>query len=178
MPNSVYIATSLDGFIARNDGSLDWLMEYPNPDKSDFGFYSFLERIDGIIMGRKTFEVVLGFGEWPYTKPVFVLSSSLKEIPAHLSNQATLCQGDLKTLLAQLAAQGISNIYIDGGKTIQSFMSLDLIDELIISRIPIILGSGISLFEKSGAEYKFNHISTDVFSNGITKSRYIRDRSL
>ena len=177
MPNSVYIATSLDGFIARKDGSLDWLMNYPNPDKSDFGFYSFMERIDGIIMGRKTFEVVLGFGEWPYTKPVFVLSSSLKEIPAHLSNQATLCQGDLKTLLVQLTAQGISNLYIDGGKTIQSFMNLDLIDELIISRIPLILGSGISLFEKSEAEYKFTHISTDVFSNGITKSRYTRDRS-
>jgi len=96
MSNIVYIATSLDGFIARKDGSLDWLMEYPNPEKSDFGFASFLDRIDGIIMGRKTFEVVLGFREWPYTKPVFVLTTSLKEMPAHLRNKAALCQGDLK----------------------------------------------------------------------------------
>jgi dihydrofolate reductase len=176
MSNIVYIAASLDGFIARTDGSIDWLMEYPNPEKSDFGFASFLDRIDGIIMGRKTFEVVLGFAEWPYNKPVFVLTTSLKEIPAHLRNKVELCQGDLKKLLAQLVNKGISDIYIDGGQTIQSFMKLDLIDELIISRIPIILGSGISLFKNLEAEYKFKHISTDVFSNGITKSHYLRER--
>jgi len=177
VPNIVYIATSLDGFIARRDGRIDWLMNYPNPENSDFGFSMFLESIDAIIMGRKTFEVVLGFGEWPYTKPVFVLTKSLKEIPAHLQTKASLCQGDLKTILAQLAAKDISNIYVDGAKTIQSFINLDLIDELIISRIPIILGSGIALFNNLKTEYKFKHISTDVFSNGITKSRYLRDRS-
>lgn len=176
MANIVYIATSLDGFIARKDGSLDWLMEYPNPEKSDFGFVSFLDRIDGIIMGRKTFEAVLGFGEWPYTKPVFVLTTSLKEIPAHLRNKAEICHGDLLTILAQLGKKGISNIYIDGGQTIQSFMKLDLIDELIISRIPIILGSGISLFKNIESEFKFKHISTDIFSNGVTKSQYLRER--
>lgn len=152
-------------------------MDYPNPEQSDYGFLSFMERIDGIIMGRKTFEVVLGFREWPYTKPVFVLTTSLREIPDHLRRQVSLCQGDLKTVLAQLAAKGISNIYIDGAKTIQSFLNLDLIDELIISRIPMILGSGIALFNNLETEYKFNHISTDVFSNGITKSRYLRDRN-
>jgi len=152
-------------------------MSYPNPEKSDFGFFSFMEQIDGIIMGRKTFEVVLGFGEWPYTKPVFVLSHTLKEIPANLRQQATLCQGDIKVILQKLAAQGISQIYVDGGTTIQSFLNQDLIDELIISRVPIILGSGINLFENIEREYKFNHISTEIFSNGITKSEYLRDRS-
>ena len=74
MANIVYIATSLDGYIARKDGSIDWLTDIPNPEGSDFGFSAFMERIDGIIMGRGTFETVLSFGQWPYSKPVFVLS--------------------------------------------------------------------------------------------------------
>ena len=81
MANYVYIATSLDGFIADKDGGLDWLMEIPNPDKSDYGFAEFMNTVDALLMGRKTFEIVVSFGQWPYTKPVFVLSNSLKEIP-------------------------------------------------------------------------------------------------
>jgi len=81
MPIIVYIATSLDGHIAKKDGSIDWLMEVPNPDNSDYGFSEFIERIDGIIMGRNTFETVVGFDQWPYSKPVFVLSNNLKKPP-------------------------------------------------------------------------------------------------
>src|ERR1700730_970532 len=86
MSNTIYIATSIDGYIAREDGTIDWLMEIPNPEKSDYGFSVFLDRIDGMIMGRKSFEAVLEFKEWPYSKPVpvFVLSSSLKELPGNL----------------------------------------------------------------------------------------------
>ena len=78
----VYVATSLDGFIAASDGSVDWLTEIPNPDGSDFGFGAFMRGVDALVMGRNTFETVLGFGSWPYDKPVFVLSETLTEVLA------------------------------------------------------------------------------------------------
>jgi len=174
MANIVYIATSLDNFIARKDGSIDWLMEIPNPDNSDYGFLSFMNRIDCIIMGRSTFETVAAFREWPYTKPVFVLSSSLKEVPVELKDVAEIIQGNLRELLASLKTRGMKDLYIDGGKTIQSFLKLDLIDELIITRIPIILGSGIPLFGDMDVEIKFDLISTDVLHGGLVKSSYSR----
>ena len=174
MPNIVYIATSIDGYIARKDGNIDWLMEIPNPDHSDYGFSAFMERIDGIVMGRKTFDLVVSFGKWPYSKPVFVLSNSLNSVPDHLKGKAEIVRGNLKLLLDSLYQNGYTNLYIDGGKTIQSFLRQDLIDEIIITRIPIILGSGIPLFENMDSEIRFEHIETEIFNNALVKSRYIR----
>ena len=174
MANIVYIATSLDGFIARKDGSIDWLMEIPNPDNSDYGFSDFMKRIDGLIMGRNTFELVLKFGQWPYTKPVFVLSRKMKEIPDHLRYKAELIQGKLNTIIEVLKEREFENLYIDGGKTIQSFLKQDMIDEIIITRIPIILGSGIPLFKEMDFELRFEHIQTEVLNKALVKSRYIR----
>jgi dihydrofolate reductase len=174
MANIVYIATSLDGYIARKDGNIDWLMETPNPDNSDYGFSAFMDRIDGIIMGRSTFETVLAFNEWVYAKPVFVLSNTLKEVPSEVKDKAEIIQGDLRDLVASLKTRGMKDLYIDGGKTIQSFLKLDLIDELIITRIPIILGSGIPLFDKLDLEIKFSHRKTEVFGEELVKSIYLR----
>jgi len=174
MANIVYIATSIDGFIARKDGNLDWLMEIPNPDNNDFGFALFMERIDGIIMGRKTFEAVLGFNEWPYTKPVFVLSNSLSSVPEAYLEKATIVKGNIENILEALRKKGIENRYIDGGKTIQSFLKKNLIDELIITRVPIILGSGIPLFEGMDFDIKFKHISTEIFNEQLVKSHYTK----
>ena len=178
MSNTVYIATSIDGYIAREDGSIDWLMELPNPDKSDYGFSVFLERIDGIIMGRKTFETVLGFNEWPYTKPVpvFVLSNSLDELPGKLSGKVEIVRGELKRIIELLKEKRINNLYVDGGKTIQSFLKEDLIDEMVITRIPILLGSGIPLFNKNNLELEFEHAGTEVYNNMIVRSKYLRKR--
>ncbi|MBN2440221.1 MAG: dihydrofolate reductase [Spirochaetales bacterium] len=174
MSTIVYIATSLDGYIARKDGNLDWLMEIPNPGKSDFGFAAFLNRIDGIIMGRKTFEAVLSFHEWPYFKPVFVLSSTLKKVPDNLRDKAEIVTGKLKTILTSLKDRGCNNLYIDGGQTIRSFLKQDLIDEFIITKVPVILGSGIPLFTDMPLEIKFAHIETEIFNNTLVKSRYVR----
>lgn len=174
MSNIVYIATSLDGYIARKDGNLDWLMEIPNPEDSDFGFSSFMENIDGIIMGRKTFEAVLGFGKWPYSKPVFVLSNTLKTIPIDLEGKAELLHGNLRAIIDSLQNKGFNNLYIDGGKTIQSFLEQNLIDEIIITKIPIILGSGIPLFVDFDLEIKLEHIKTEVYNNALVKSHYRR----
>ena len=179
MSNIVYIATSIDGYIAREDGSIDWLMELPNPDQSDYGFSVFLNRVDGIIMGRKTFETVLGFNAWPYphSKMVFVLSTSLNEMPLTLSGHVEIIKGDLTEIIASLKERGFNNLYIDGGKTIQSFLKEDLIDEMIITRIPILLGAGIPLFEKNNMELKFEHVETEVHNNMLAKSKYLRKRS-
>jgi len=174
MANIIYIATSLDGYIARKDGNIDWLMELPNPDKSDYGFSDFMKRIDGLIMGRNTFNLVLKFGQWPYTKPVFVLSKTMKEIPDEMKSKAEPVRGNLNTIVERLNKKGFENLYIDGGKTIQSFLKQDLIDEIIITRIPIILGSGIPLFGEMDLELRFEHVQTEVLNNALVKSRYLR----
>ena len=124
MSNIVYIATSLDGYIADSDGGLDWLQTVPNPHQDDLGFNDFMAGIDALVMGRNTFDVVCGFGgEWPYPKPVFVLSSSLKEIPDEYRDKAELVSGSLDEVVASLHQKGFRNLYIDGGKTVQGFHS-------------------------------------------------------
>ncbi len=172
MANFVYIATSLDGYIAGPDGELDWLMNYPNPEKSDFGFGKFIKKIDALIMGRKTYEKVLSFGTWPYPKPVFVLTSTLREIPEHLEGKVELVNGDLRSIVNDLNDRWFKNIYIDGGQTVQSFMQADLVDELIIARIPIVLGGGIPLFGKLDHPQHFELVDHEKFKNGITKTSY------
>lgn len=178
MANIVYIATSLDGYIAREDDSIDWLMELPNPTQSDYGFSLFMERIDAIIMGRRTFETVMGFGQWPYpaTKPLFVLSNTLRAIPTDLPAPVELVNGDLKSILSSLNKKGLHEFYVDGGKTIRSFLREDLIDEIIITRIPILLGAGIPLFDGNNQELKFDHVETELHHNMLVKSRYLRKR--
>ena len=176
MSNYVYIATSLDGFIATSDGGLDWLMEIPNPDKSDYGYADFIDRVDALVMGRNTFEKVLTFGEWSYTKHVFVLSNSLTEIPENLTGKAEIITGNVTDVVRKLNQQGYRNLYIDGGKVIQSFLKEDLIDELIITRIPILLGKGIPLFGDIDQRLKFKHIKTEVLNKMLVKSYYARDR--
>ncbi|MDA3860704.1 MAG: dihydrofolate reductase family protein [Melioribacteraceae bacterium] len=172
MSNIVYIATSIDGFIAREDGNIDWLMETPNPDNSDFGFGEFMNTIDAIVMGKNTFEVVLSFGEWPYTKPVFVLSNTLDKIPDNLIGKAEILKGNPLSIIKELNIKQFYNLYIDGGKVIQGFLELGLIDEMIITKIPVILGSGIPLFTKDSNEQKFEHVKTEVFNNALVKSHY------
>ncbi len=174
MANTVYIATSLDGYIARKDGSIDWLTEIPNPEQSDYGFSAFMERMDGVVMGRKTFELVTSFDTWPYSKPVFVLSRTVKEIPSALRGKAECVNAPLEEVAESLKARGMNHLYIDGGKTIQSFLQLDLIDELIITLIPIILGSGIPLFAEMDREIRFERVKTETLSKDLVKNTYVR----
>ncbi|MGL1893633.1 MAG: dihydrofolate reductase family protein [Spirochaetaceae bacterium] len=174
MKNIVYISSSLDGFIAKKDGGLDWLMNIPNPDNNDYGFSAFMESIDGLIMGRNTFEMVLSFGEWLYTKKVFVLSNTLKTIPEHLKDRAEIVNGELTQIVTKLNDRGFNNLYIDGGKTIQSFLKLDLIDEMIISQVPILLGSGIPLFSDLDKELNFKVVKTEKLNDFLVQSHYVR----
>jgi dihydrofolate reductase len=176
MSNIVYVATSLDGYIAGPNGELDWLNEIPNPNKSDFGFKEFMDSIDAIVMGRKTYEKVLAFdGEWPYSKKVFVLSNSLTEVDLSLKDKAEIIKYSPREITIALRERGYYNLYIDGGTTIQGFLADDLIDELIITRIPIILGGGIPLFGKLNERLNFKHFSTQVLEDFLVKSHYKRE---
>ncbi len=175
MTTIVYIATSLDGYIADRDGSLDWLHNIPNPDASDFGFADFMAGIDALVMGRVTFETVCGFeGSWPYSKPVFVLSNTLDRVPAEFADKAEIIKGPLPTVLKTLHARKYTQLYIDGGKTVQSFLSEDLIDEMIITRIPILLGGGARLFGSLAAPLELEHVHSEVLAGALVQSHYRR----
>lgn len=174
MANMVYIATSLDGFIADRNGGLDWLTSVPNPEGSDFGFGDFMNRVDALVMGRKTFDTVVSFDGWPYSKPVFVLGRSLPLIPESLAGKAEGIIGGPREVVDMLRAKGYRNLYIDGGQTIQSFLREDLVDELVITRVPVLLGGGIPLFGHLDAHLDFEHVGEEDLGNGLVKSRYLR----
>lgn len=173
MRNHVFIATSLDGYIADKNDSLDWL---PAPDESkDFGYNSFMEKVDAIVMGKNTFNMVLSFGiEWPYTKPVYVLSNSLKSVPKKLESKVFLLNTTPKKVVENLEKKGYKNLYIDGGICIQNFLEEDLIDEITVTIIPTLLGTGKSLFGKLSHQVKFNCIETKVIE-GIVQNYFVKD---
>jgi dihydrofolate reductase len=170
-----YIATSLDGYIARTNGDISWLDEIPNPENSDFGYSEFISNIDAIIMGRHTFEKVLEFDHWPYEQLVFVLSNTLKKVPEYLIDRVEIISGDLETILEDLEKRELKNLYVDGGKTIQSFLKEDLIDEMIITTIPILLGDGIPLFGHLGRDLKFKCVKVELRGD-LVKHYYQRIR--
>ena len=173
MTNSVFIATSLDGCIADKQGKLDWLNEIPNPDHNDAGYAAFMERMDAIVMGRNTYETVIGFdGEWPYRKPVFVLSRTLKSIPEKHQDNVELLQGTPREIIQTLHQKGHQNLYIDGGNTIQNFLRDHLIDEMIITSIPILLGGGAKLFGDLAEPIKFELVKSNVLLNAMVQNHY------
>ena len=175
MRTTVYVGTSLDGFIAKKDGDIDWLVKYQNKEVHN-SYHEFISRIDAMVIGRGTFEKVIEFPEWPYEKKVFVLSTSLKQIPETLKEKATLVAMKPAALLSYLSDKAFSNIYVDGGKVIQSFLREDLIEELIITRVPELIGTGIALFDHLDKDLRFEHISTNIYSDGLVKSQYKRTR--
>lgn len=172
MANKVFIATSLDGFIADENGGIDWLTTMPNPTEGDAGFSKFMDGIDALVMGRNTFEKVLGFDiPWPYSKKVFVLSNSIKSVDAKLAEKVVVVRDGPKEIVRNLNSQGFTNLYIDGGRVIQSFLREGLIDEMIITQAPIILGRGIPLFSDL-PRVRLEHQSTTAFDNGMVQSHY------
>jgi len=175
MKTFVYIGTSLDGFIARKDGDIDWLTKFANEEAFD-SYKKFTAMIDAIVIGRGTFEKVLDFPTWPYDKKVFVLSNSVKQVPEELKSKLTLLAMKPAALLDYLRQKGFSGIYVDGGKVIQDFLQADLIDELIISKVPVLIGSGIPLFGFLENDLTFEHVRTEKYSNGLVRSYYERKR--
>jgi dihydrofolate reductase len=170
---SVYIAASVDGFIARKDGSLDWLEH--DSGGEDYGYGDFMAAVDTIIMGRNTYEKVLTFEGWPYESySVVVLSHTLNvhDVPRHLAGKVEITSATPAALVETLAAAGVQHLYVDGGKIIQSFLREGLINELIISRIPVLLGEGIPLFGTLACDIKLTHVETKTFASGLVQTRY------
>ncbi|MCP4116784.1 MAG: dihydrofolate reductase [Desulfobacteraceae bacterium] len=177
MSNIVYIATSLDGYISDKDGGLDWLQMVPNPDNLDFGWANFMNRIDAVVMGRKTFETVCSFDcDWPYTKPVFVLSSSLKSFPEEYEGKAEAIGGPVSEVLKTIKNKGYEHLYIDGGVTVQNFLKEDLIDEMIITVIPVLLGGGTPLFSELPKQMEFECVKSEVILDAMVKNHYRRKK--
>lgn len=176
--NRVFIATSIDGYIADKDGGLDWLNAIPNPEGIDMGYGEFTSQIDALVMGRTTFETVCSFGiDWPYQIPVFVLSTTLSELPAEYEGKVELVKGRLSEVLATIHKKGFTQLYIDGGKVIQSFLKEDLIDDMIITTIPTLLGGGTSLFGELADSLDFECVESKVFLEAVVQNHFVRRMS-
>lgn len=171
---SVFIATSLDGFVARQDGDISWLTDTEYIiETEDFGFAEFYASVDAIVMGRKTYETALGFTEWPYAnKRVVVLSHASISIPSQLAGNVEHMSGSPAEVAQRLEASCTRHVYIDGGQTIQGFLKAGLIDEMTITTIPILLGSGIPLFGLSEHEFSLQLLTSHAYSNGFVQTKY------
>jgi len=170
---SVFVATSMDGYIAREDNSIDWLENLEANGDQDYGYHEFISNIDAILMGRNTFDVVKKLKDWSYNgMPIFVLTHHPLDLhPGKYTNVHPI-QGEPRQVLADLEKRGFNHLYIDGGKTITEFLSASLVDEMIITRIPILLGKGIPLFGSLEKEIKLELKSTIDFKDGLIQNTY------
>ncbi len=166
---SVFVGTSLDGYIARADGRFDFL---PPGGGEPHGYHEFMATVDALVIGRNTYDIVLNFPEWPYEqKPVFALSTrSLAPAPAGAIVERL--SGEPAEVVAELQSRGIRHIYVDGGITVQRFLRAGLIDRIIITRVPVLTGNGIPLFGDLERDLQLRHIATRSFPSGLVQSEY------
>jgi dihydrofolate reductase len=168
MTASVFVGTSLDGFIARKDGRFDFLPDDPEPH----GFEEFLASVDALVMGRNTFETVMGFDAWPYgEKRVVALSSRPLEL-SRAKGKVEQMAGEPAEIVAKLEASGARHLYVDGGITVQRFLRAGLIQRLIVTRVPVLIGEGIPLFGAVPRDVRLRHVLTRSFASGLVQSEY------
>ena len=171
MKASIFIATSLDGFIARQDGALDWL---PADGGEPHGYDEFIATVDALVIGRKTCETVLTFDTWPYgSKPVVVLSTRPAALRAPAGAVCEMMTGTPHEIVARLSERGMKHLYVDGGVTIQGFLEAGLIQRLIITRIPVLLGNGIPLFGPLSRDVRVKHVATRSYPSGMVQREYV-----
>jgi dihydrofolate reductase len=172
---SVFCGVSLDGFIARPDGALDFLEGDGSAELGDNGYEAFVAGIDAIFMGRKSFEKVMTFATWPYMKKVIVLSSSDIDLSAARARGADVerLNGSPAQLVAHLAAKNIHRLYIDGGATVQGFLRAGLIDRLIITHVPVLIGQGIPLFGVLDKDVPWRLVLSQRLPGGLVQSEYV-----
>jgi dihydrofolate reductase len=170
MAVSVFIGTSVDGFIARRNGDLDWL---PPGGGEPHGYKEFIATVDAIVIGRKTFETVLGFEAWPYGDTrVVVLSSQPVDLSPVTTGRVEQMGGAPADIVARLAATGAHHLYIDGGITIQRFLGAGLIERLVITRVPVLIGDGVALFGLLPGDVRLRHVATRDYPSGLVQSEY------
>jgi dihydrofolate reductase len=170
MTISVFVGVSVDGFMARPDGNLDWL---PEGGGEPHGYDEFIASVDAIVIGRHTFEKVLTFGSWPYgNKRVVVLSSHPVDLSAVKGGVVEWMDGPPVEIATRLAATGSHHLYVDGGITIQRFLRDGLVQRLVITRVPVLIGQGIPLFGALPADIRLSHLATRQFPSGLVQSEY------
>jgi dihydrofolate reductase len=169
MRASVFVGTSLDGFIARANGELDFL---PPGGGEPHGYDEFIATVDALVIGRNTYETVLKFETWPYgEKPVFVLSTR-DLAPAPHGAVVERMSGEPREILSQLEDRGVEHVYVDGGITIQRFLRAGLIHRVTVTRVPVLIGSGIPLFGETGGDIVLKHVATREYVSGLVQSEY------
>ena len=171
---SVFCAVTLDGFIARKDGALDWLKpaeaELP---PADTGYNDFIASVDWVVIGRRTYEAVEQMGEaWFYPKPVYVLTTRRLRIPTRLKKSVEFGAQTPKGLVALMEKRGAKRLYVDGGKTIQGFLRAGLIDDLIVTQIPVLIGEGIPLFGPLGKDVSLVLDSSRILGGAAVQTTY------
>ena len=170
MTVSVFVGASVDGFIARSNGDLDWL---PAGGGEPHGYEEFIASVDALVLGRKSYEKVLTFDTWPYgDKRVVVLSSRPVDLSAARGAAVEQMAGTPAEIVAQLAASGARHLYIDGGITIQRFLRAGLVDRLVITRVPVLIGDGIPLFGALPRDIRLRHVATRHFPSGLVSTEY------
>lgn len=170
MTVSVFVGASVDGFIARANGDLDWL---PAGGGEPHGYDELIASVDAIVIGRKTFETVLSFDAWPYgEKRVVVLSSRPVDLSAVRGGVVEQMAGDPAEIRSRLAATGAHHLYVDGGITVQRFLSAEVVDRLIITRVPVLIGDGIPLFGALPHDVRLRHVATRQYPSGLVQSEY------
>jgi dihydrofolate reductase len=167
---SVFIGTSVDGFIARLNGALDFL---PPDGGEPHGYSEFFASVDALVIGRNTFETVRSFPEWPYgTKPVIVLSTQPLDFSKVPRGSVEQMHGSPREIVAKLESRGIRHIYVDGGVTVQRFLREGLIQRMIITRVPVLIGHGIPLFGSLPKDIRLEHVHTQSYASGLVKTEY------
>jgi dihydrofolate reductase len=170
MKISVFVGTSVDGFIARRNGSFDFL---PEGGGEPHGYTEFMASVDALVIGRKTFETVMGLAAWPYGKKrVVVLSSGRLDLSGVRGGVVEQMSGEPAEIAAKLEASGVRHVYVDGGVTIQRFLRAGLVQRLTITRVPVLIGDGIPLFGALGRDVKLRHVATQAYASGLVKSEY------
>jgi dihydrofolate reductase len=170
MTASVFVGTSVDGFIARLNGDLDFL---PEGGGEPHGYNEFIASVDAIVIGRKTFEKVLSFEAWPYgDKRVVILSSRPLDLSVVVGGIVEQMAGTPAEIVSQLAARGVLHLYIDGGITIQRFLRAGMIQRLIITRVPVLIGEGVPLFGTLPRDIRLRHVATRHYASGLVQSEY------
>ena len=167
-----YLACSLDGFIAGEAGELDWLDRLAAPKITYYDFAALMNDIDCVLMGANSFRKVLTFDQWPYSKKVFVYTSTMPALAPEMDGRAEIISGNPIEVKEKLAGRGYGNIYIDGGMTIRSFLAAGLLDEIYICHVSIVLGGGISLFGGVGMEIPLEVVEAKRLTGQMTLCRY------
>lgn len=164
----VFLGLSVDDFIARPDGDLTWLVSRGEV-AGDAGFIAFMESVDALLLGRVSYQAIADQDEWPYLgRPVHVLSSTL---PADVDPRITV-HPDVTAAVRALADAGYRRVYVDGGRTTHTFLEEGIIAEMTLSRVPVLVGQGVTPFGPLSADIDLEHVHTRVFAGGLVQTTY------